>query len=119
MAAALLALQALAAFGFAVVQFSAARVATSIAGVGVLMLAYAIFLSLVARGVSRGRRWSRGPALAMQLLTLPVAWGLRTGPTWPAAAGLALSAAAIAVCLLLPSSTAVFVPESERRTGPA
>lgn len=113
-AALLLGLQALAVFGFALVQFTGAQVAASIAGVGILMLAYGIFLSLVARGVLLGRRWSRGPAIAMQLLALPIAWGLRQGPSRPVAAALALSAAAIVICLLLPSSTAVFVPEADR-----
>jgi len=79
-------------------------------GSGLLFLAYAAFLLAVARGVLRGRRWARSPAVATQLLHLPIAWSFRSGSSEAATAAtaVALAAAVVLVCLLLPSSTAVF-----------
>ena len=45
------------------------------------MLAYGILLLLVARGVFLGRRWSRAPAAATQLILLPIAFSFRASPT--------------------------------------
>lgn len=74
------------------------------------MLAYGTFLLAVARGVFRGRRWSRAPAVATQLLLLPVAWSFRSGQTTWVFYNLAGLAVVILVALLKPSSTAIFVP---------
>ena len=56
----------------------------------------------------RGRRWSRAPAIATQIIQLPVAWSLRGGETtWFAALLGAVSLTGL-VCLLLPRSPRVF-----------
>jgi hypothetical protein len=56
-------------------------------------------LLLVARGLSRGRRWARAPALVTQLLAMPVAAGLVQGGRWYV--GVPLIAWALAVLVLL------------------
>jgi hypothetical protein len=88
------------------------------AGASLLMLGYGAFLAAVARGVLRGRRWSRGPAVATQLLHLPIAWSFNGGSTRWVAWTLIGSALTVLVCLLLPSSTAILVDESEGKGEP-
>ena len=73
------------------------------------MLAYGLLLVFVARGVLRGRRWSRGPAATTQLILLPIAWSFRASPTTWVAVLIAATAVAIIVGLLHPRSTEVFV----------
>ena len=116
-AATVLALEALVTVGFAIVQllFLEPLGATSAIVTAVVVLGYAAALGFVAYGVARGRRWSRAPAIATQLVQLPVAWGLRSDPTTPIALAMGTASALVVVCLLLPSSTAIFVPETERR----
>ena len=63
----------------------------------------------MARGVFLGRRWSRGPAVATQLILLPIAWSFRGGVTTGISVALALLAIAALIGLLHPRSTAVFV----------
>jgi hypothetical protein len=41
---------------------------------GILVLALAALPLAAAQGLRRARRWSRGPALIMQLISLPIAW---------------------------------------------
>jgi hypothetical protein len=41
---------------------------------GILVLALAVLPLLAAYGLRRARRWSRGPALIIQLIALPIAW---------------------------------------------
>jgi hypothetical protein len=78
-------------------------------GVAILMLTYGLLLVFVARGVLRGRRWSRGPAAATQLILLPIAWSFRGSPTTWAAGLIAVTAVAILVGLVHPRSTEIFV----------
>jgi hypothetical protein len=61
-----------------------------------------------AYGLLRARRWSRGPALIIQLLALPVAWTLLHGAAPLVAAGAALAVVALAGLVLLvhPATTA-------------
>ncbi len=100
-----------------------------IAGLGVFMLALLVFgdpedalqaatgavtvLALAALPLAAGfglwrlRRWSRGPAVIVQLLALPTAWGMAgSGALWPVA-GAALAASALATlgCLINPTAT--------------
>ncbi|MFP5282378.1 MAG: hypothetical protein ACLGIF_02895 [Actinomycetes bacterium] len=77
-------------------------------GSGLLALAYGAVLLLVGRGVLRGRRWARGPGVATQLLQLLTAWSVREGSGALPVAAVAVAALVTLVCLLLPSSTAVF-----------
>lgn len=84
------------------------KVATGVGiGVGGLLIAWGIALVLVGRGVAFVRQWSRGPALVLQLLHLPIAWGFRHSIGWLAAA-LFASAAIVLVALFLPASTTAF-----------
>lgn len=71
-----------------------------------LALAAAAGLALVARGLLRGRRWARSPALVTNLLVLPVAVGLFQGGRWYVGAPLLLLALAVLVLLFLPTTTA-------------
>ena len=80
-------------------------------GAAIILLGYAVLLIAVARGVFRGRRWSRAPAIATQLIQLPVAWSFRGGETSWFAALLAAVSLTVVVCLLLPTSTRVFTDE--------
>ncbi|MDN5770206.1 MAG: hypothetical protein L0H24_04845, partial [Microlunatus sp.] len=73
-------------------------------GTGIVLLGYAALLMGAARGVFLGRRWSRGPAVATQLIQLPIGWSFRGGGTWWFAALLVAASLTILVCLLLPSS---------------
>lgn len=82
-------------------------------GAGIILLAYAALLVVVARGVFAGRRWSRAPAIATQLIQLPIAWSFLGGATTWFAAVLAAVSLTVIVSLLLPSSTRVFVGERE------
>src|SRR5215218_2085758 len=82
-AAALLAVEALAALVYAVLEVGQVRMSRAVVGVGVtiLMGGFGLLLLLVARGVFMGRKWSRGPAVATQLILLPLAWSFGGGST--------------------------------------
>ena len=110
-AAALLALEGLVGVGYAAIsvgQISMSRAAVGV-GVSILMAVFGVLLLLVARGVFLGRRWSRGPAVATQLILLPIAWSFRGGVTTWVSIALAVLAAAVLIGLLHPRSTAVFI----------
>lgn len=111
----LLVAEALAALVFGVLEIGQIRTSRAVVGVGVaaVMIGYGLVLGAVARGVLRGRRWSRGPAVATQLILLPIAWSFRAAPT--TVVGLVIGAVAVAVLvgLLHPRSTAVFVPPQD------
>jgi hypothetical protein len=118
-AAVLLATEALAALGFGLLAGADIHRNRIIVGAGtaVLMLGYAVLLGTTARGVWRGRRWSRGPTIATQLIQLPVAWSFVGGQTTWLALLLAGVSITILVCVLLPSSTAIFTtPGSKTRS---
>jgi len=110
-AAALLALEALIALAYATVEIGQVQMTRAALGIGVtiLMACFGLLLLLVARGVFLGKRWSRGPAVATQLILLPIAWSFRGGATTWAAIILAALAIAVLVGVLHPRSTAVFV----------
>ena len=71
----MLALEAVIALGYAALEVGQVRMTRAAVGVGVaiLMAGFGLLLLLVARGVFRGQRWSRGPAVATQLILLPIA----------------------------------------------
>jgi hypothetical protein len=110
-AAALLALEALVALAYAAVEIGQVQMTRAALGIGVtiLMACFGLLLLLVARGVFLGKRWSRGPAVATQLILLPIAWSFRGGATTWAAIILAALAIAVLIGVLHPRSTAVFV----------
>jgi len=111
MAAALLALEALIGLGYAAIEVGQVRMSRAAVGVGVaiLMAGFGLLLLVVARGVFRGRRWSRGPAVATQLILLPIAWSFRGGVTTWVSVALAVLAIAVLIGVLHPRSTAIFV----------
>ena len=84
------------------------------AGTAVLMVGYGALLASAAWGLWRGRRWSRGPAIATQLIQLPVAWSFVGGQTTWLALLLGTVSVLTLICLLVPSSTAVFTDSAPR-----
>jgi hypothetical protein len=116
-AATLLALEAVIALVYAVIEIGQVRISRAVVGVGVtvLMACFGLLLLVVARGVLLGRRWSRGPAVATQLILLPIAWSFKGGSTTWVSVVLAALAIAVLVGVLHPRSTAVFVPPTANR----
>ena len=111
LAAVLLGVEAVTALTFGAVtltQIEVSRAAVG-SGVAIVMLAYGILLVLIARGVFLGRRWSRAPAAATQLILLPIAWSFRASPTTSVALAIAAVAVGTLIGLLHPRSTEVFV----------
>jgi hypothetical protein len=116
-AGALLTVEALIALMYAALEVVQIRMSRAVVGVGVtiMMAGLGLLLLLVARGVFLGRRWSRGPAVAAQLILLPLAWSFVGGRTTWVAVVLAALAIAVLVGVLHPRSTAVFVPPAANR----
>jgi hypothetical protein len=112
LAAALLGVEALAALVFGGIALTQIRISRAEVGAGVAlwMLGYGVLLLALARGVFLGRRWSRAPAVATQLILLPIAFSFRAAPTTWVAAAIAVAAAGILIGILHPRSTEVFVP---------
>jgi hypothetical protein len=71
-----------------------------------LVLAAAVGLAWVARGLASGRRWARAPALVTNLLVLPVAVDVVRGGRWYVGAPLLLWALAVLALLFAPSTDA-------------
>jgi hypothetical protein len=119
-AAALLVVEALIALAYAAVEVGHVRMSRAVVGVGVtiLMACFGLVLFLVARGVFLGRRWSRGPAVATQLILLPIAWSFKGGGTTWVSVVLAVLAVAVLVGVLHPRSTEVFVHTAADRRQP-
>lgn len=105
---------------FEITQTRLSRLAVG-GGTAIVMLVYGIAMFVVARGILRANRYARGPAMAMGLVLLPVAWSFSTLGDGGAAApqsiliGVALAAlaATLAVCLVLPSATRAFFPDGD------
>jgi hypothetical protein len=110
-AAALLGLEALAAVVFGGIALTQIRISRAEVGAGVAiwMLGYGALLLAIARGVFRGRRWSRAPAVATQLILLPIAFSFRAAPTTWVAGAIAVVAVGALVGVLHPRSTEIFV----------
>ena len=119
-AAVVLALEALMALAYAALEVGQVRMSRAVVGVGVtiLMACFGLFLLFVARSVFRGKRWSRGPAVATQLILLPLALSFVGGRTTWVAVVLAALAIGVLVAVLHPRSTAVFVPPAADKTQP-
>ena len=113
LAAALIAVEALVAITFALIEITQIEPARFVVGAGVtlLMLGYGAFLVAISRGVLKGRRWSRGPAVATQLLQALLAYSFLDGQTWWIGLLLGVPAVAALVCVLVPPATVVFRAE--------
>lgn len=74
----------------------------------VTVLALAVLPLAAARGLWLLRRWSRGPAMIVGLLSLPVAWQMAQNGGVAVAAGVAIGVAGLAVlgCVVNPTATA-------------
>jgi hypothetical protein len=68
---------------------------------GLLVLVFAALPLGAAYGLRRARRWSRGPALIMQLLSLPIAWTMLHSAGAVIAAGAVLGVLALLGLFLL------------------
>ncbi len=113
--AVLVVLEASAALVFGVLEVGEINSRRAVVGVGVsiVMFGYAVLLFTTARGLWRGRRWSRGPTVATQLILLPVGWSFRGGTTtWVSAAMIAVALITL-VAVLLPRSTRFLVPQDD------
>ncbi|WP_329174882.1 hypothetical protein [Streptomyces sp. NBC_01477] len=104
-AAAIAGLEGLAVAAWGVTMFFTDSHNAVLAGLTVLVLA-ALPLA-AAHGLRKARRWSRGPALIMQLLALPIAWTMLHSSGAVVGGGVFLGALAIAGLVLLvhPSTT--------------
>ncbi|NUS13928.1 MAG: hypothetical protein HOY69_21405 [Streptomyces sp.] len=104
-AAAIAGLEGLAVAAWGVTMFFTGSDNAVLAGLTVLVFA-ALPLSS-AYGLRQARRWSRGPALIMQLLALPIAWTMLHSSGAVVAGGALLGALALAGLVLLvhPSTT--------------
>ncbi|MGW8380110.1 hypothetical protein [Streptomyces sp. ODS28] len=73
----------------------------------VTVLALSVLPLAAARGLWLLRRWSRGPAMIVQLLALPVAWQFAQNGGAYVALAVVLAAAAVAVlaCVVNPTAT--------------
>ena len=118
LAGTLLGLQALAVLAFAAFEATEIRPGQVAMGVGVTLMifGYGVLLAVVALAVARGRRWSRGLAVVTQLVLLLLAYSVRQPPTTWAGLVMGLVALTVLVCLLVPSSTRVFLGEGPPRT---
>jgi hypothetical protein len=116
LAAVIIGLEALVAVVFGVVSVAQVDPRRFVVGAGValLMLAYGAFLAAISRGVARGARWSRGAALATQLLLALLGTSFLDGETSWVGVGLLTAAVVAAVCVLVPSATAVFLAGEEQ-----
>lgn len=105
LASALMALQALAVIVFGVVELVSNHHDLGF-GVGAagFFIAYGVGIGFCGWGLLELHRWARGPTLLIELLNLGLAWSLRGGSTWGAAAAFALPSAVVLVCILLPGS---------------
>ena len=68
---------------------------------GLTVLAMAALPLTAAYGLLRARRWSRGPALIIQLIALPIAWTMGQNGGGLLAAAVAIGAVAVAELVLL------------------
>lgn len=111
-AAALLVLVAVTSGTLGVLEAFNVRPHRAVVGVGgtILLVGYSVALLLVVRGLLRLRSWARGPAVATQVLQLPVAYSFLGGPTTWIGIALGLVSIVVIVCLVLPSSTRALVP---------
>ena len=67
-----------------------------------------VFVLLVARGLADVRGWSRSPAVVVQLLALPVGYGLVQGRVWFAAVPVLGLAGAVLYLLLTAEARLAF-----------
>lgn len=72
---------------------------------GLTLMALGLIPLFAARGLLLRRAWSRGPAVATQIMALPVAWTLLRSSGALIPAGIALAVIAVSALVLLVSPT--------------
>jgi hypothetical protein len=95
---------ALALFGLGMLGYAVLGHPTSrgdATGSGVTLAVIALLPLVAASGLWRARRWSRGPALIIQIVALPVSWTLLHAGSPALWAGIGLGVAALAELVLL------------------
>lgn len=75
---------------------------------GLFAVLAGMLLLLLARGLSLQAGWSRTPAVVLQLLALPVGYGLGQGGVWYAAAPVLLLAVAVLYLLATTEARTTF-----------
>jgi peptidoglycan/LPS O-acetylase OafA/YrhL len=106
-AAVLVGLEGLTLAGFGVLELAnlhSTRVALAVT-TALFFLALAAGLLACARGLARVQAWSRGPVVAVQLITLLLSFSFWGGETTPVAVVLALVSVVTLICVLHPAST--------------
>ncbi|MHC0431698.1 hypothetical protein ACX6XY_16170 [Streptomyces sp. O3] len=78
---------------------------------GLTMIVLAVIPLIAARGLLNRRSWSRGPAMVIQLLALPVAWQLLQADSVAIPGGIALAVVAVTTLVLL------FSPDTTQALG--
>ena len=73
-----------------------------------LTLLTALGVGFVARGLWRRGRWARSPALVLNLILLPVGYGLLQGRVWGVGVPLLVLALGVLVLLFLPATSTDF-----------
>ena len=118
-AAALAALEGLAALVFGVLEIGEVRLFRAVVGVGValVMIGFAVLLLAAARGLLRTRRWARGPVVVVQLILGLTGWSFRGGQTTGVAVVMVVVAAVTLVCVLHPASTRALVGAPDAETS--
>ncbi len=114
-AAAVAALEGLAALGFGVAEIFQVRLFRAVVGVGVaaFMIGFAVLLFAAAHALLRVRRWSRAPIVVVQLIMLPVGWSFRGAPTTWVAVAMIVASLVTLVLILHPRSTQALVVQDE------
>ena len=117
LAVGLILIEAVLAVTLGILEAINTRAHRAVVGVGgsILLLLFATWLVIIARGLLRLRMWARGMAVAIQVVLLPVAWSFRAAPSTWVAIALAVGALTIIGCLVSPAATRALVPESMRR----
>lgn len=116
-AVALAGLTALLAYSDATAQVTTLRMALSVTGYALLMT---VLLASVGVNLARHRAWARGPAIVLELLQVPIGYGMLTGGAAAIGAPVLLASLAGAGLLLAPATRLALGASSSGtpRTGP-
>jgi hypothetical protein len=99
--AALAGLTILLAYADVTAHVSSTRMALSVTGYAVLMT---LLFALVGVNLARRRGWARGPAIVLELLQAPIAYGMLTGGQVGIGAPILLMSLVSAALLLAPAT---------------
>ena len=100
-AAALAGLTVLLAYADVTAHVTTARMALSVTGYALVMT---VLLALIGVKLARRRAWARGPAIVLELLQVPIGYGMLTGGLAGVGAPVLLVSLAGAALLLAPTT---------------